>query len=106
MHPPRTNSALVKRDLRQVREIVGVDEDAAELVQCGASTRASSGRFEVACQGGADCGHKGLLASDLGQIHTLRCLHAGVGQPLFCAGHRLTRLNKYDSLTAGNHLSL
>ena len=32
MHPPRTNSALVKRDLRQVREIVGADEDAAELV--------------------------------------------------------------------------
>tara|TARA_B110000459_G_scaffold81879_1_gene92065 strand:+ start:103 stop:705 length:603 start_codon:yes stop_codon:yes gene_type:complete len=32
MHPPRTNSALVKRDLRQVREIVGTDEDAAELV--------------------------------------------------------------------------
>ena len=33
MHPPRTNSALVKRELRQVREIVGVDEDASELVR-------------------------------------------------------------------------
>jgi len=33
MHPPRTNSALVKRELRQVREIVGSDEDAAELVR-------------------------------------------------------------------------
>ena len=32
MHPPRTNSALVKRELRQVREIVGTDEDAADLV--------------------------------------------------------------------------
>lgn len=32
MHPPRTNSALVKRELRQVREIVGDDEDAADLV--------------------------------------------------------------------------
>ncbi len=85
MHPPRTNSALVKRELRQVREIVGTDEDAAELVQCGSSTRASSGCFEMACQGGADCGHKRLLTSDLGKIHTLRCLHAGVGQPLFCA---------------------
>ncbi|MGH1578457.1 class I SAM-dependent methyltransferase [Planktotalea sp.] len=32
MHPPRKNSALVKRELRQVREIVGTDEDAAELL--------------------------------------------------------------------------
>ena len=33
MHPPRKNSALVKRELRQVREIVGSDDDAAELVR-------------------------------------------------------------------------
>ncbi|MGH1331354.1 MAG: class I SAM-dependent methyltransferase [Paracoccaceae bacterium] len=33
MHPPRKNSALVKRDLRQVREIVGTDEDAADLMR-------------------------------------------------------------------------
>lgn len=33
MHPPRHNSALVKRELRQVREIVGTDEDAADLVR-------------------------------------------------------------------------
>lgn len=33
MHPPRNNSALVKRELRQVREIVGTDDDAAELLQ-------------------------------------------------------------------------
>jgi len=33
MHPPRKNSALVKRELRQVREIVGTDEDAADLMQ-------------------------------------------------------------------------
>ena len=32
MHPPRKSSALVKRELRQVREIVGTDEDAAELM--------------------------------------------------------------------------
>jgi len=32
MHPPRKNSALVKRELRQVRQIVGTDEDAADLV--------------------------------------------------------------------------
>tara|TARA_B110000090_G_C13339389_1_gene430498 strand:+ start:517 stop:1119 length:603 start_codon:yes stop_codon:yes gene_type:complete len=32
MHPPRTKSALVKRELRQVREVVGTDEDAADLV--------------------------------------------------------------------------
>ncbi|SFE40164.1 16S rRNA (guanine1516-N2)-methyltransferase [Sulfitobacter brevis] len=33
MHPPRKNSALVKLELRQVREIVGDDEDAADLVR-------------------------------------------------------------------------
>ncbi|MGJ8595740.1 class I SAM-dependent methyltransferase [Sulfitobacter sp.] len=33
MHPPRKNSALVKRELRQVREIVGTDEDAADLMR-------------------------------------------------------------------------
>lgn len=33
MHPKRKNSALVKQDLRQVREIVGSDDDAADLVR-------------------------------------------------------------------------
>lgn len=33
MHPERKNSALVKQDLRQVREIVGADDDAADLVR-------------------------------------------------------------------------
>lgn len=33
MHPPRKNSALVKRELRQVREIVGTDDDAADLLR-------------------------------------------------------------------------
>lgn len=33
MHPPRKNSALVKRELRQVREIVGTDDDASDLVR-------------------------------------------------------------------------
>jgi len=33
MHPERKKSALVKKDLRQVREIVGTDDDAPELVR-------------------------------------------------------------------------
>ena len=33
MHPPRNKSALVKRELRQVREIVGTDDDAADLIR-------------------------------------------------------------------------
>jgi len=33
MHPPRGNSALVKQEMRQLREIVGEDPDALELVQ-------------------------------------------------------------------------
>ncbi len=32
MHPPRKNSALVKKELRLVREIVGTDADAADLM--------------------------------------------------------------------------
>lgn len=32
MHPPRKSSALVRQELRQVRDIVGTDDDAAELV--------------------------------------------------------------------------
>jgi 16S rRNA (guanine1516-N2)-methyltransferase len=33
MHPPRKNSALVKLELRQVRQIVGADDDAADLIK-------------------------------------------------------------------------
>lgn len=33
MHPPRGTTALVKQDLRQVRDIVGTDDDAADLVK-------------------------------------------------------------------------
>jgi len=33
MHPERKKSALVKQELRQVREIVGSDDDAADLVR-------------------------------------------------------------------------
>jgi len=33
MHPVRKKSALVKQDLRQVRELVGTDDDAADLVR-------------------------------------------------------------------------
>lgn len=33
MHPPRTNSAIVKQEMRQLRELVGTDPDALELMQ-------------------------------------------------------------------------
>lgn len=33
MHPPRGNSALVKKEMRQIREIVGTDADAEKLMQ-------------------------------------------------------------------------
>ena len=33
MHPPRGNSALVKQDMRQLREIVGEDPDAVALME-------------------------------------------------------------------------
>ena len=38
MHPPRKNSALVKRELRQVRDLVGTDDDAADLVRVALAT--------------------------------------------------------------------
>ena len=37
MHPSRKTSALVKRELRQVREIVGTDDDAADLMRVALS---------------------------------------------------------------------
>ncbi|MDG1708604.1 MAG: class I SAM-dependent methyltransferase [Emcibacteraceae bacterium] len=33
MHPPRNKSALVKKEMRQIREIVGTDPDAKELME-------------------------------------------------------------------------
>ena len=33
MHPPRGNSALVKLEMRQIREIVGPDDDSLELME-------------------------------------------------------------------------
>ncbi len=33
MHPPRGNTALVKKEMRVLREIVGTDEDQLELMQ-------------------------------------------------------------------------
>ena len=38
MHPPRKKSALVKNEMRQIREIVGTDEDSLELMQVALST--------------------------------------------------------------------
>ena len=33
MHPPRTTSSLVKKEMRLTREIVGIDEDSADLAK-------------------------------------------------------------------------
>lgn len=33
MHPPRGNTALVKKEMRQIREIVGADPDSERLMQ-------------------------------------------------------------------------
>jgi len=37
MHPPRGKSALVKKQMRQIREIVGPDEDSLELMKIALS---------------------------------------------------------------------
>ncbi len=41
MHPVRKSSALVKLELRQVRDIVGTDEDAPELMRVALKTAGS-----------------------------------------------------------------
>ncbi len=38
MHPPRKSSALVKNELRLIREIVGTDDDAVELMKVALAT--------------------------------------------------------------------
>ncbi|MEE9429239.1 MAG: class I SAM-dependent methyltransferase [Paracoccaceae bacterium] len=38
MHPPRNSSALVKREMRLLREIVGTDEDSVTLMQIALKT--------------------------------------------------------------------
>jgi len=38
MHPPRKNSALVKKEMRQIREIVGSDDDSLELMKIALQT--------------------------------------------------------------------
>ena len=38
MHPPRGNTALVKKEMRQLRELVGADTDALALMQIALQT--------------------------------------------------------------------
>jgi len=38
MHPPRTKKALVKKNMRLIREIVGSDEDSVELMKVAMNT--------------------------------------------------------------------
>lgn len=38
MHPPRTKTALVKNEMRLLREIVGTDEDSLDLMQVALET--------------------------------------------------------------------
>ncbi|MDA0653177.1 MAG: class I SAM-dependent methyltransferase [Proteobacteria bacterium] len=38
MHPPRNNSALVKKEMILIREIVGTDEDAIDLMKTALAT--------------------------------------------------------------------
>lgn len=40
MHPPRTKSALVKQEMRVLRDIVGTDPDALELMQAALASGA------------------------------------------------------------------
>jgi 16S rRNA (guanine1516-N2)-methyltransferase len=57
MHPPRKNSALVKKEMRLIREIVGTDEDSTELMRVALDCA----RKRVVC----------ALAPDHGEIDAL-----------------------------------
>ncbi len=52
MHPPRKKSALVKKEMRQVREIVGTDDDCADLMKIALAT--ASDRVVLKWPQGAD----------------------------------------------------
>lgn len=41
MHPPRQKSALVKKEMRMIREIVGTDQDSTELLEVALGTATS-----------------------------------------------------------------
>ena len=41
MHPPRTNTAIVKQEMRQLRELVGTDPDALELMRAALAANCS-----------------------------------------------------------------
>jgi 16S rRNA (guanine1516-N2)-methyltransferase len=71
MHPPRKTSALVKRELRQVREIVGTDEDAVALMQVALRLCAPAGGPEMARQSRTNAWDQTALASDFGKIYAL-----------------------------------
>jgi 16S rRNA (guanine1516-N2)-methyltransferase len=52
MHPPRKKSALVKKEMRLIREIVGTDEDSTELMKVALAT--ASRRVVLKWPQGAD----------------------------------------------------
>jgi 16S rRNA (guanine1516-N2)-methyltransferase len=52
MHPPRKKSALVKKEMRLIREIVGTDEDSNELMKVALAT--ASRRVVLKWPQGAD----------------------------------------------------
>ena len=64
MHPPRTNSAEVKQEMRLLRDLVGTDPDAHRTDAGGAGRRLQARGAEMAAAGGAAGGTAKTVALD------------------------------------------
>jgi len=71
MHPPRGNSALVKQDMRQLREIVGEDPDAVALIEVALATATNRVVLKWPRKAGFTGGATCAKPSDFGKIHPL-----------------------------------
>ena len=73
MYPHRSKSALVKKEMRVVRALVGEDVDAPQLLASGAARGAQTGSGKTPAIGPCAAGHR-AFAFPARQHHPLRCL--------------------------------
>jgi 16S rRNA (guanine1516-N2)-methyltransferase len=64
MHPPRNKSALVKAEMRQIRAIVGIDDDQTRLMQTALAHASTACCAEMASQGRTNGRYPASITSD------------------------------------------
>ena len=72
MHPVRRNTALVKKEMRLLKEVVGADPDAAELMQAALAATMQTCRPEMAAEGPSAGGFEEALSHHNKQDGSLR----------------------------------